>query len=100
MFSKYFFGLRVTAVYSKGEPCRGREGTDGIRGVGGGRHLPSYFLCDPPLTSALFSPASYPPGQWYDSVLPKAFTVSHYREADRHLSRSSNHHSAQARSRR
>ncbi|MBS0190021.1 MAG: iron ABC transporter permease [Phycisphaerales bacterium] len=81
VLGKYFFGRAGYAMYSKASRAGGEKELTGFAGwAAAGTFAVVFLLAILPHVGVVLTSFTAP-GQWYDSVLPKAFTVSHYREA-------------------
>ncbi|MDX2016412.1 MAG: iron ABC transporter permease [Planctomycetota bacterium] len=81
ILGKLVFGGKAYAMYSKASRASGEVELTGLKGwlAAGAFGLVSLIAVTPHLGVVLMSFTS--PGQWYQSVLPKVFTTSHYMTA-------------------
>lgn len=81
ILGKYFFGRAGHAMYSKASRAGGEIELKGIAGwAASGAFLLVFLLAILPHLGVVLTSFTVP-GQWYNSVLPTAWTTSHYREA-------------------
>jgi len=81
VLGKYFFGRAGYAMYSKASRAGGEVELAGIAGwSASGAFLLVFLLAILPHFGVVLTSFTVP-GQWYNSILPTAWTTSHYREA-------------------
>jgi len=81
VLGKYFFGRAGHAMYSKASRAGGEIELKGIAGwAASGAFLFVFLLAILPHVGVVLTSFTVP-GQWYNSVLPTAWTTNHYREA-------------------
>jgi iron(III) transport system permease protein len=81
VLGKYFFGRAGHAMYSKASRAGGEIELKGIAGwAASGAFLFVFLLAILPHVGVVLTSFTVP-GQWYNSVLPTAWTTDHYREA-------------------
>lgn len=81
ILGKYFFGRAGHAMYSKASRAGGETELKGIAGwAASGAFLLVFLLAILPHLGVVLTSFTVP-GQWYNSILPTAWTTSHYREA-------------------
>ncbi|MBL8886650.1 MAG: iron ABC transporter permease [Phycisphaerales bacterium] len=81
VLGKYFFGRAGYAMYSKASRAGGEIELKGIAGIAAsGAFLLVFLLAILPHLGVVLTSFTVP-GQWYNSILPTSWTMSHYREA-------------------
>jgi len=81
VLGKYFFGRAGHAMYSKASRAGGEIELQGIAGwAASGAFLFVFLLAILPHLGVVLTSFTVP-GQWYNSILPTAWTTNHYREA-------------------
>lgn len=81
VLGKYFFGRAGHAMYAKASRAGGEIELKGIAGwAASGAFLFVFLLAILPHLGVVLTSFTMP-GQWYNSVLPTAWTTDHYREA-------------------
>ncbi|MFO0859289.1 MAG: iron ABC transporter permease [Phycisphaerales bacterium] len=81
ILGKYFFGRSGYAMYSKASRAGGEIELKGFAGyAASGAFLVVFLLAILPHLGVVLTSFTVP-GQWYNSILPTAWTTSHYREA-------------------
>lgn len=79
--SKFFFGGKGHAMYSKASRAGGEVNLEGAKGyLACGLFALVTFLAVTPHIGVILNSVSVQ-GQWYQSVLPSAFTLNHYEQA-------------------
>lgn len=81
VLGKYLFGRAGYAMYSKASRAGGEKELTGWRGWLATICFAAVFLLAILPHVGVVLTSFTVPGQWYDSVLPTAWTTSHYREA-------------------
>ncbi|MGH7243105.1 MAG: ABC transporter permease [Phycisphaerales bacterium] len=81
VLGKYFFGRAGHAMYSKASRAGGEIELTGFVGfAASGAFLLVFLLAILPHMGVVLTSFTVP-GQWYNSILPTAWTTSHYQEA-------------------
>lgn len=81
VLGKYFFGRAGHAMYAKASRAGGEIELKGIAGwAASGAFLLVFLLAILPHVGVVLTSFTVP-GQWYNSVLPTAWTTNHYQEA-------------------
>ncbi|MBL8874267.1 MAG: iron ABC transporter permease [Phycisphaerae bacterium] len=81
VLGKYFFGRAGHAMYAKASRAGGEIELKGIAGwAASGAFLFVFLLAILPHVGVVLTSFTVP-GQWYNSVLPTAWTTNHYQEA-------------------
>lgn len=81
VLGKYFFGKAGYAMYSKASRAGGEKRLTGWRGLlASGAFALVFLLAILPHVGVVLTSFTVP-GQWYNSVLPTAWTTAHYSEA-------------------
>lgn len=81
VLGKYFFGRAGHAMYAKASRAGGEIELKGLAGwAASGAFLFVFLLAILPHLGVVLTSFTVP-GQWYNSILPTAWTTNHYREA-------------------